>query len=219
MFKIVINAHKPENCRVIVSSIALHEPALSPADILVVDDNGLRSHPETKDLPCTFLEGTKPFVFSRNANIGIKHADSDVILLNDDTELMTRGGFTAMAATHNVGITTAKINGPGTYNAAMCSFVAVLIPKSTQDKVGLLDERFVQYGYEDDDYCRRVCAAGMAIHLFEACIVNHYHPDRSTFHGPNNLYQGDNLVAFDRKYGIQREYVWPEHLEQIKCPK
>src|ERR1039458_598245 len=132
MFKIVINAHKPANCRVIVSSIALHEPALSPADILVVDDNDLRSHPETKDLPCTFLEGTKPFVFSRNANIGIRHAADDVILLNDDTELMTRGGFTAMAATRNGGITTAKINGPSSYSASMCCFVAVLIPKRPQ---------------------------------------------------------------------------------------
>lgn len=39
--------------------------------------------------------------------------------------------------------------------------------------------------------------------------------DRSTFHGPGNLYAGDNLVTFDQKYGIQREYTWPEHLAQI----
>lgn len=189
---------------------------LSAAEIIVLDDNSLRTHPETRDLRCTFLEGVTPFVFSSNANIGIRHANCDVILLNDDTELMTRGGFTALAATRNAGVTTAKINGPGTYTSAMCSFVAVLIPKITQDKVGLLDETFVKYGYEDNDYCQRVCDAGMSIHFFEGCVVNHYHPDRSTFHGPNNLYQGDNLVTFDRKYGIEREYTWPEHLEQIK---
>jgi GT2 family glycosyltransferase len=210
---IVILSHKPENCRSCVRSIIQHEPDITPDQIVVVDDGG------KCDVPATFIPGQKPFVFARNANIGMRHADSDVILLNDDTELSTSGGFSLLAKSERRGITSARVIGPWAFKRGMCSFVCVFIPKETQQTVGELDEQFVKYGYEDDDYCRRVVQAKQPINLCDKCVVTHYHPSRSTFHGENNLYQGDNMVAFDRKWGINRAYTWPEHLEQIKESK
>lgn len=167
------------------------------------------------------VEGITPFVFARNANEGIRKANDDVILCNDDTELLTEGGFTLLSKSPKNAITVPSIDGPGDWKGGSfgAPFVCVFIPKEVQDSVGLLDEQFVRYGYEDDDYCRRVRQAGLAIRKEHGCVVKHNHPSQSTFHGPNNRYDGDNLVTFDRKWGIKREYVWPEHLEQAKGEK
>jgi GT2 family glycosyltransferase len=114
------------------------------------------------------------------------------------------------------GITSAKIDGVGAWRAdVFAAFVCVFIPKEVQDKIGLLDERFIRYGFEDNDYCERLRATGMSISRLDDCVVAHFHPDRSSFHGPNGNYQGDNLVIYDQKYGIKREYTWPEHWEQL----
>jgi GT2 family glycosyltransferase len=78
-----------------------------------------------------------------------------------------------------------------------------------------LDERFIRYGFEDNDYCDRVRQAGFAINRCDDCVVKHFHPDRSSFHGQNGHYNGDNLVIYDLKYGIKREYTYPEHWEQL----
>lgn len=209
--KVVILSRKRENALSCVASIRSQEQYLALSEIIIVDDGCGPVY------GATTIPGAKPFVFARNANQGIRYANSDVILLNDDTELANPFGFRALARSSRLGITSATVRGPWSFQEnKSCSFVCVFIPMETQVAVGLLDERFTKYGYEDDDYCRRVTAAGLPISVCHSCIVTHHHPDRSTFHGPDNLYAGDNLVAFDRKYGIKRDYVWPEHLEQIE---
>ena len=42
------------------------------------------------------------------------------------------------------------------------AFVCVLIPRRTIERIGLLDERFCFYGFDDNDYCRRARIAGLA---------------------------------------------------------
>jgi GT2 family glycosyltransferase len=211
---IVILSRKATNVIPCVESIRRHDPGFE-GRVIVVDDGAGTAEARARLAGVTWLPGAEPFIFARNANLGIRAADGDVILLNDDTELASRDGFSKLSRSSRDGITSAQIGGPGYFDPDFCSFVAVFIPEETQEIVGLLDERFRLYGYEDNDYCRRVRQAGMSLHGCSDCIVNHYHPDRSTFHGPNNQYQGDNLVIFDRKWGIKREYTWPEHLAQI----
>jgi O-antigen biosynthesis protein len=55
----------------------------------------------------------------------------------------------------------------------MVCFVCVYIPRSTIKAVGLLDERFVDYGMDDDDYSLRVRNAGLKIGIFDGCFVDH----------------------------------------------
>jgi GT2 family glycosyltransferase len=64
---------------------------------------------------------------------------------------------------------------------ATVAFVCVLIPRRTINAVGLLDTRFGGmtpagkriYGYEDNDYCRRVSDAGLQIAIHDGCYVEH----------------------------------------------
>jgi hypothetical protein len=137
------------------------------------------------------VPGLRPFIFSRNCNIGIRASDEgdDLILCNDDALLQTPGGFTAMqrvarenpafgiisATTNLAGNPDQQPQGIGLRDAGSKSvaFVCVLIPRRTLDTVGLLDERFTAYGWEDNDYCRRVRDAGLKVGIFDGCYVDH----------------------------------------------
>lgn len=164
------------------------------------------------------VEGVKPFVYARNCNIGIRAAgEDDVILLNDDALLQTPGGFTAMqeaardnpqfgligAVTNIVGNTNQMPQGIGLREEPrMVCFVCVFIPRGTIERVGLLDEEFIGYGFDDDSYCLRVRRAGLKIGIYDGCFVDHGSL-KSTFrgnpHAPADLRQ--NQAIFKQKYG------------------
>lgn len=171
-------------------AVRQHEPE---ARIICVDD-GL----ETRSVEgCTYLDGIKPFVFSRNVNIGLRAAgEDDCVILNDDAVLRTPNGFTLLqqAANHTeFGVIASTTNMVGNINqqprgiglredSRMVCFIAVLLPRRTIDRVGLLDERFTAYGFEDDDYCYRVRQAGLKIGILDDCFVDHASL-KSTFRG------------------------------------
>ena len=158
--------------------------------IIVVDDGvGPVFCDDDSREPLDFVHGVQPFIFSRNINIGIRAAGTDdVILLNDDALLKTPLGFTKLqrayldacgvvsATMHNVGnanqfpkaLTPTMRDEPRT----LC-FVCVFIPRVVIDIVGLLDERFVGYGLDDDDYCLRCRNAGLKLGIFDGCYVDH----------------------------------------------
>jgi GT2 family glycosyltransferase len=192
-----------ETCRIIVA-----DDFDGPARFL---------HPDYE--PVDWQMGAKPFVFARNINIGIRAAGADdVILLNDDALLATRSGFTAMqriAKEHpEYGVIASTCRNVGNRRQwpaggrglreepRMVCFVCVLIPRRTIDAVGLLDERFVAYGCDDDDYCLRVRRAGLKIGIFDGCYVDHGSL-KSTFRG-SSLSAGNyqaNLRIFADKWG------------------
>lgn len=100
-----------------VRSVVEHEPALPPERVIVVDD-GARTEAEPHLPAVTWISGQKPFVFARNANLGMQAplaAGHDVILLNDDARPETPGGFSALAEQagrhEDVGILSAGIRG------------------------------------------------------------------------------------------------------------
>jgi len=132
-----------------------------------------------------------PFVFSKAINAGIRAAGkNDVIFLNDDALLETPKGFEemqALALAHaDFGIISSQVKGEicndeqrpqelpfWLANQPMVAFVCVYVPRHTIETVGFLDEQFVGYGYEDDDYCRRVRSAGLKIAVSGKCLVEH----------------------------------------------
>ena len=134
-----------------------------------------------------------PFCFSKAINRGIAAAGTDdVILLNDDALLNTTNGFEQMEklshAHSEFGVIAAQVLGliccdeqkPRPVGMGfrevkhpMVGFVCVYIPRAVIDKVGPLDERFVGYGYDDDDYCRRVRDAGFKLAVSGTCTVEH----------------------------------------------
>jgi GT2 family glycosyltransferase len=174
--KVVILSRDDNNLEACIRAVIWHEPGL---EILVVDDGLSRLH------PAVIVRGQKPFIFARNANIGIRAAgDHDVILLNDDALLETPGGFTALQRraeeTPHLGIVAAATNVARLALPYSVAFVCVLLPRRVIDRVGLFDERFDCYGGEDDDYCYRVRGAGLTLEVSPLCRVDHSSL-RSTF--------------------------------------
>lgn len=193
---VIIPSRNAVNVRTCVERIREHQPDVH---VIVVND-GIEPNwrPVPLGIPLLEIPGVKPFIFSRNVNLGIKAAGTDdVILCNDDAQLETPGGFRALqaeCALHpECGLVSASTNGGSLLQLpqlphfrterVMVPFICVFIPRTTIDALGLLDEQFgVQpeankgargYGCEDDDYCWRVRAARMALGISDACFVDH----------------------------------------------
>ncbi len=184
-FSIVILSKNIDNLKACVGSVLQNEPR---ARIIVVDD-GLEY--EYTAYPM-YIPGEKPFIFSRNANIGIHAAGTDdVILLNDDTRLLTPNGFTHLhdaAVRHpEYGILSASIQGfvgnPEQNNAGTggirpallhtLAFVCVHIPRTVLNQLGPLEERLIHYGWDDNLYCLQARAAGYKLGVYDGCVVEH----------------------------------------------
>jgi GT2 family glycosyltransferase len=194
---VIIPSSNAGNLSACVAAVHRHEPTNS---ICIVDDgiDWARMGKRPSGLEVWKIDGVHPFVFARNCNRGIKACggEGDVVLLNDDAVLETHWGFTGMqkaaAADPTLGIVVATTNiasnadqypqgtigmriarrSPG-FTFPAVAFVCVLIPGRTLETVGLLDERFTAYGWEDTDYCRRVHDAGLRIGIFDGCFVDH----------------------------------------------
>lgn len=223
-FSVIIPSKNIDNLVPCVEAVRRCEP---DARIIVVDDGigfGLRQTWVDSILfkrqgLAEFIEGVKPFIFARNVNRGIQAAGTnDVIVLNDDAILETPGGFSAMAreadAHPEFGLIASTCNNVGNPNQwrqgtvglrnepRMACFVCVYIPRRTIEAVGMLDETFVGYGLDDDDYSLRVRQAGLKIGVSESCYVDHGSL-KSSYRGEAAA-GGDyrpNLKIFIQKYG------------------
>ncbi len=235
---VVIPSRNVSNFIACFKAIREHEPNLSAivvCDDMPPDDLRLLLNLEENHWKFRMTGGVKPFVFARNVNIGIERAaPDDVIVLNDDALLKTPEGFTLLqqaAEEHpEFGIIAATTNNVGNTNQwprvvgvrglredpRMVCFVCVLIPRRTIDAVGLLDERFIHYGMDDDDYSLRVRNAGLKIGIHDGCFVDHASLP-SSYRGPagaggNYL---PNLEIFKEKWGmdnfgnpVKRGNIW-----------
>lgn len=215
--KIVIPSKKIGNLQACITAIYRMEPSINsnPSRIVVVND-GLEGDYEGLFPEVTFVQGDKPFIFAKNSNIGIRAADDDVILLNDDAILQSHEGFTNMWVERlknpEFGVVGCVTNSTGNRNQVpqgqpgiredprMVCFIGVLIPKHTQNVVGMLDERFIHYGFDDDDYCLRVKMMGLKIGIFDGCYVNHT-SEKSTFRERGHLPLEPGLEVFVNKWG------------------
>jgi len=216
-FSIIIPSRDASN---LVPCVRAIREAGETARIIVVDDGVDCSGMLWQWGEVGFITGKKPFVFARNVNIGIRAAgDDDVILLNDDALLKTPLGFTSLSeifrAYGNLGLIATACDTVGNPNqfrqrggrlraeSRMVCFVCVYIPRSTINKVGLLDQRFVGYGLDDDDYCLRVRNAGLKLGIFDGCYVDHASL-KSSFRGEEGA-GGDfngNMKLFIEKWGV-----------------
>lgn len=169
--------------------------------------------------PFSLCAGAKPFIFSRNMNIGVRMAGAnDVILLNDDAVLQTPEGFGLLqreadehpeygiigAVTNVTGQALQKPRGIGLREVPHIAFVCVLIPRRTIARVGLLDERYcLDYGCEDRDYCEAVRRAGLKVGVHDGCFVDHASL-QSTFRGDPHASRSfaRNWALFQQKWGL-----------------
>jgi len=223
-FAVVCPTRTLANIGPCVAAIQANEPNLPLASIVVVDDDETgRVQRFCESHGVTRILGAKPFIFSRAINSGVKAAIAldpeveGVVLTNDDALLQTPGGYSVLAKAAadypEMGIVASTCNNVGNRaqfprgiglrtDDRMVCFVTVFIPRSTFEKVGMLDEEFVGYGFEDDSYCLRIRRAGLKIGIHDGCYADHGSLT-STFRGdpktPASLEQ--NAAIYKQKWG------------------
>lgn len=214
---VIIPSKTASNLIPCLAAIRECEPNISV--IVINDDIGPEWNPRPDEFQGCVVTGKKPFGFPANVNLGIQAAgEDDVIVCNDDALLQSAYGFTMLqAAAHDnpeFGIISATTNvagnieqfpaGKGLRTASRnIAFVCVCIPRSTIDRIGLMDERFggltpegkIIYGSCDSDLCRRVRNAGLKIGVHDGCYVDHGSL-KSTFRGDPNT-PGDCAAGRD----------------------
>ena len=192
----MIPSARGENLVRCVGALFDRHPGLPPNRVIVID-NGARKAESLMPQGMTWIPGVKPFIFSRNVNLGVAKAwemgGDFVVIMGDDVLALTPSGFEmmvqCMTADPTLGILSAAIcglvgngnqNHDGTPGAAVSRsedsylcFVCVMITRRVWEKVGPLDEQFVGYGYEDNDYSNRVRQAGFKLGVLNTCAVNH----------------------------------------------
>lgn len=226
-FSVVIPSRNAEN---LVPCVRAIRDADETCRIIVVDDGIVWPGDLCKYLDAmtyqgvAFVHGVKPFCFARNVNIGIAASgDDDVIVLNDDALLKTPQGFSLLASCvrgSGYGLVASACNTVGNENQfrrsndrirdepRMVCFVCVYIPRSTINMLidldgYALDERFVGYGLDDDDFCLRVRNAGLKLGVFDGCFVDHSSLT-SSFRGAAGAGGNfdSNLALFIEKWGF-----------------
>ena len=189
MYAIVIPAGSIGNLTQCLNTIIIMEPGAQ--NVIVVGDDIDWSLLQRNVVRIT---GKKPFIFAQNVNVGIHYALTrtnveGVIVLGDDGLLMNPLGFTKLHKTAmdnpEYGIMSASTNNACNPNQIwksdndlrdepkMVAFVCVHISRNCVDKTGYMDERFVNYGYDDNDYCRRALTEGFKIGVYDGCKINH----------------------------------------------
>ena len=216
-FTVVIPSKIMSNLRASSAAVRRNAPG---AKIVWIDDRDNQEDVYRMPKGMERICGIKPFVFARNCNLGIKAAGTDdVILLNDDAILETPGGFSilakAMSDHPEYGVLAAVTNNNGNVNQCqrgrsgcwdeprIAAFICVYIRRTTIERVGLLDEAFVGYGRDDDDYCLRVQRAGMKVGICGDCFVEHEKLPSSYRVVNPHVSLAENDLVFIRKHGIQ----------------
>lgn len=220
-FSIIIPSARAENLIPCVRSIMAMEPTLDPKRIIVIDD-GSRAGAEKQIVKgVTWIKGEKPFCFARNVNLGIAAATGDVVIMNDDSTLETKFGMTSMSCavrgSKQTGACSAAISGfVGNSNQQpvgptglrseprVLAFVCVYIPRSVIEALGALDERFIGYGFEDNDYCRRILGAKLKLAVYDGCVVRHGDSvETSTFRSKPEISAlfKQNRALYEQKWG------------------
>lgn len=137
-----------------------------------------------------------PFVFARAVNLGAKLSpqDSNLLVVNDDAAFVGERPLEAAEKAFDLmdfqryGLVGAQVTKGTVGNPdqtldvpvgrirqtpnTVC-FVAVLVSRLAWNTVGLLDESFDGYGFEDNDYSVRVVQKGMRLGVTSDVRVHH----------------------------------------------
>lgn len=192
MIAVLIPSRYPDHLLACLERLALRQERWWRRARLVVADNGLPRTVRREWPQATWVDVSDPFNFARAINLAVRAASGcDYFVLNDDTLMLSNAWLDMLEITmnrHPDGLIAARVSGVVTpaseqgrelhplevvESGTMLAFVAVLIPQAIWADVGELDERFSGYGYEDDDYCRRVLAKGYHLYVTGSVHVQH----------------------------------------------
>jgi GT2 family glycosyltransferase/glycosyltransferase involved in cell wall biosynthesis len=93
------------------------------------------------------------------------------------------------------------------------AFFCVAMPRSTLERVGMLDEAFGIGFFEDDDYCRRVEAAGLRVVCADDVFVHHHLSasfDALKAERKRELFER-NKAIYEAKWGAWTPHAYRPH--------
>lgn len=176
---VILNKH-PRFALSLLESIFKHHGTRIPEIVIVRD--GHQEVYQSNGHNVSLLNGVQPFCYARNVNLGINWLGTkDVILINDDCTIVEEDFFykLRLRAEHHksCGLMSPMVDGGvgnwyqswgrktelwrhypdeiGIGGSNPVCFVCCYIKRSLIDEIGLLDENFTGYGFEDNDYCLR----------------------------------------------------------------
>jgi len=224
-FVVIIPSCEELNMNACLDSIQENDPGTR---VFVYANGDLaRKGTQNTDLPCAVIYDSdggaaRRFIYSRAINESVARIseDQDLILLNDDTRLLTPNGFDllreAAYAHPECGLMFPSVTGctgnpeqitqPGggvrLAKRHTVPFIAVYIRREIWNHIGPMDEQFrLDYGCEDNDYCYRVKQAGFDLGVFDGCVIEHGVLP-STYRAGGNRSFAKNAELFRLKHGV-----------------
>ena len=101
----------------------------------------------------------------------------------------------------------------GLFPLRTAAFFCVMMPRTTYNLVGCLDEVFGLGFFEDDDYCRRIEKAGLEIVCAEDVFIHHHLSasfDKLT-NGERSRLFDKNRAIYESKWGKWAPHVYRQH--------
>lgn len=105
---------------------------------------------------------------------------------------------------------TGALTGTDPVSVEAVTGAAMLIPRKTIEKVGLLDERYFLY-FEDLDFCRRARETGLKIYYLPSAEVIHHHGKSAALVGSQAykwLCQSSKIYNGKLKYSLLYFIIW-----------
>jgi len=213
---VVIPSDSEDKLASCVASIIKAHVDIKPESIHVVTRKIDPVAVRTELKPLTYvLDPNENFVFARRVNMGFRSAgDLDVVLIGDDAELVTPGGFDLMQAEAPLRLVACAVRGrvgPWWQRekqkfpvVPFVSFTCVYIPRMVYRMVGPIEEGFPGYGYEDTDYCLRVQQCGLSCGVCGDVVIEHGISLTSEF---QSIYK-DDIVGMEAKARKAFEKKW-----------
>ena len=229
-FGVVIPNRYPELAEKFIGSI--RDTHAQMPDVVVVRDR----HDATFGEDVKTIDGVEPFIYARNCNLGMQYfADRDVFLCNDDLVCVEQEFFPCLASIASqypkCGIFSPLVKG-GIGNkmqdyheqekmwagkpdevavTTTLHFPCVLLLRRMVHRIGLLDENFAGYGFEDVDYCIRAFRNGWQLMITRQLHIQHGDGAEGLTRGENyslsfakerleNLSDNLSVDYFSRKY-------------------
>jgi GT2 family glycosyltransferase len=178
------------------------------------------------------FHGGEPFCFSRNANIGIHAAKTDVLLVNDDVRLCREKSIRdlrSIAYQHGrVGILSPQFIGYSgnvlqrnikelsgtTPTDSFIAFICVYIKRKVFESVGYFDDHTFDGGYggEDVDFGIRTMKAGFDVAITPEVVMRHgfeEHAASATFMRAHGKKETDISLQGTRRKLIEK---WGEDM-------
>ena len=225
-FTVVVLNRYPELAEKFIQSVRDTHKEM-PTVLVVRDRNDATYGDDIK-----VIDGRLPFVYARNCNLGIQYfPNRDIFLCNDDIEMVKKDFFYKLYAIANTypkcGMMSPLIKGgvgndmqnyykaqelpKGTPKQAIVKvplhFPCILLKRRMIHRIGLLDENFVGYGFEDVDYGIRAYRAGLDLMITRQLYVKHGDGEAGIERGKNysvsfakEPQENLSLIYFEKKY-------------------